>query len=297
MISVRVYECNNNNNDINAMYDDDDPSMESFYSARSSLGDSIQPFVDQVLDEIEILAPGTLQSLRDTQEIKVAGREGEFLFAKRMVCAEKFNISKATSRAVEHASWRRENIPQGLPGLDEGEIEDQINDEKVYVQLETRSRRPCLIVRVKEHTAGLSDASVLKKFVIYCLEIATYLCDVDKYENPDCMIDVVFDARSMKWKNYDTHGLIQVFAVLVKAFPERVHKIYMFQGPKLLDMLWKVVKPFVDPVSREKVVFLNGSNGRDVLYDAIGHEFVPKDFLGIPIRECKDIVMKMWPIA
>lgn len=282
------------------MLDDEESSLTRFFSARSSVdGDNSKddPFVEQVLDEIEIKAPGTLKCLKDTREIKIPGRLGDALFARRMVRAEKYNINKAVCRAIEHASWRQENLPRGLEGFDEREIEAQIKDNKVFMQLETRSGRPCLIVRVKEHTASLSkDGPMLKKFVIYCLEVATYLCDVEKYGNPDSMIDVVFDARSMGWKNYDTTGLIQVFAVLIKAFPERVHRIYMYHGPKLLDILWKVVKPFVDPVSREKVVFLNGTEGKDVLYDAIGHDFVPEDLLGIPINESKTKVMNMWQI-
>ena len=278
------------------MFDNDDQSVTSFYSARSSLDDVEEPSISQVLDEIEILEPGTLQSLRDTQEIKINGRKGEILFARRMVLAEKYDISKAVSRAIQHAAWRRENLPHGLQGLNERDFEDQINDKKVYMQLETQSRRPLLIVRAKDHTAGLSPAAVLKKIVIYCLEIATYLCDVEEYGNPDGLIDVVFDARSLGWKNYDTHGLIQVFAVLVKAFPARVHRIYMFDGPRLLDLLWKAVKTFIDPVTREKVVFLNGSKGKDILYDAIGQEFVPKDLVGIQIRDSKVKVMEMLPL-
>jgi len=280
------------------MSDDDDASLSGFYSARSLAltDDIVEPYIDQVLDEIEILAPGTLQSLRDTQEIKINGREGEVLFARRMVRAEKYNITKAVSRAIQHAVWRRDNLPHGLSSLDEQVIKAHLDENKVFMQLETRSQRPCLIVRVKEHTAGISSAAVLKTFVTYCLEIATYLCDVEEYGNPDCTIDVIFDARSMGWKNYDTSGLIQVFALLIKAYPERVHCIYMFHGPRLLDMLWRAVKAFVDPVSREKVVFLSGSKGKEVLYDAIGPEFVPEDLLGISIRDSKVKVTNMWKI-
>lgn len=271
-------------------------SLTRFFSARSSFDedDTIDQFVEQVLDEIEIKAPGTLQSLRDTQEIKVPGRNGDVLFARRMVRAEKYNIDKAVTRAIQHALWRQKNLPLGLASFTDEDFKDQLDDKKVFMQLETKSRRPCLIVRVKEHTAGLSDIPTLKKFVIYCLEIATYLCDIEEFGNPDCMIDVIFDARSMGWKNYDTTGLIQVFAVLVKAFPERVHRIYMYQGPTLLDMLWKVVKPFIDPVSRDKVVFLNGTKGKDELYDAIGPDTIPEDLLGVPIQEAKSKVTELF---
>lgn len=108
----------------------------------------------------------------------------------------------------------------------------QVNQEKVFLVLETKAARPCLIVRVVRHTAGLTSLDSLKRYIIYCMELAVYLCDAE--DNPDGKIDVVFDVRGMKWANYDVKGLKSVFEILEKRFFERIHVIYMYDGPRLL---------------------------------------------------------------
>jgi predicted transcriptional regulator len=256
----------------------------------------ISELVDQFMDEIDVKSPQTFGVLEKTGEVKCERQK--HVFAQRMIRAEKYDVNKAISRAVKYAVWREEIVPGGLAGIDQGVFPEQIEDNKVYLQLETKGRRPLLIVRVKNHRAGISSAEILKLFVIYCLEIATYLCDHPEYGNPEegmsgGYIDVIFDARDMGWSNYDTSGLKNVFSVLANAYPERVHKIYMYNGPYLLDMLWKVVKPFVDPVSREKVEFSHGEKGKSLLEDVIGREYLPDDLEGTPIHHLKDQVLSV----
>lgn len=264
-------------------------SLKTAYS--EPIESYINELVDQFMEEIDVKSPQTFVVLERTGEVK-CGRQRQ-VFAQRMIRAEKYNVNKAISRAVKYAVWREEIVPGGLAGIDQGVFSEQVEDNKVYLQLKTKGCRPLLIVRVKNHRAGVSSSEILKLFVIYCLEIATYLCDHPKYGNPDGYIDVIFDARDMSWSNYDTSGLKNVFSVLASSYPERVHKIYMYNGPYLLDMLWKVVKPFVDPVSREKVEFIHGDKGKSLLEHVIGREFLPDDLEGTPIHDVKDLVLSV----
>ena len=189
--------------------------------------------VDQFLSELDLRFPHALATLRATGEIKRADPVGQKLFATRVLRAQKLNVKSAVERAVEHARWREATLPGGVMELELGvDVVPQVNQEKVFLVLQTKAARPCLIVRVIRHTAGLTRLDSLKEYIIYCMELAVYLCDAA--DNPDGKVDVVFDARGMKWANYDVKGLKSVFEILEKRFFERIHVIYMYDGPRLL---------------------------------------------------------------
>lgn len=239
--------------------------------------------VSTFLDRIEVAKPGTLESLVLTKEIKRPDEHGRVLFAQRMIRAEKHDVDKAVKRAIDHSVWRKQVLgPEG--SIPDDHVREQLEEEKVFLQIETRSNRPLLFVQVRKHNPNKTDLEILKKFVVYSLETATYFLDNPEYGNPDGTMDVLFDIRGMTWANFDVAGLKSCFTVLAQAFPERIHKIYMLDAPYMFDMIWKIVKPFVDPVSREKVEFLHGDKGVETLKDAIGEEHLPQEVTGLDTR-------------
>ena len=52
-------------------------------------------------------------------------------------------------------------------------------------------------------------------------------------------------------------------------------------------MLWKVVSPFIDEKTRDKVQFLS-SKELPQLLDVLGKDGIPEDFLGVPIHRLVD---------
>lgn len=225
--------------------------ITSFFSARSFFGSSSEgagdphdphdphatpvpdELIDQFLSELNIRFPDALDTLKRTGEIKRTEPVGSYLFALRILRAQKLNIKSAIDRTDEHARWRQTTLPGGIMEFNVSEDNNpHVNENKVFLVLKTKAARPCLIVRVVRHTAGLTRPEILKQYIVYCMELAVYLCDSE--ENPDQKIDVLFDARGMKWANYDVSGLRSVFEILEKRFFERIHVIYMYDGPRLL---------------------------------------------------------------
>ena len=144
--------------------------MTSFFSAHSSslslslkrTSSSLQipvpdELVDQFLSELEIRFPGTLSSLKATDEIKRADPHGPRLFALRVVRAQKLDVKSAVERAEEHARWRRATLPAGVMALDLGpDVAPHVRENKIFLVLNTEASRPCIIVRVGRHTKGRS---------------------------------------------------------------------------------------------------------------------------------------------
>jgi len=49
--------------------------------------------------------------------------------------------------------------------------------------------------------------------------------------------------------------------ILQSHYPERVKTIYCFNAPFVFKAFWAMVKPFVDPVTKQKIVFVTGASG------------------------------------
>lgn len=232
------------------------------------LHDLVPEFLQRVGDD-------TIQSLIRTKEIKKNDQSMLDLFARRYIKAEKYSVEKAVARARAHAAWRESALPHGV--VLEEEIEEQLAHNKVFLVTTSRDQRPVLIVRVKNHIPG-GDIKVLSRFVIYCLECATY--KADDHDNPDGKILALFDFRGIGFSNLDAKGLREAFDVLSTNFPERVRKIYMLDSPLIFDALWRIVRPFIDPVSRDKVEFISGERAKQVLHETIGEEHLPSTYYG-----------------
>lgn len=117
--------------------------------------------------------------------------------------------------------------------------------------------------------------------IISCLflQTASRLCDL--HASNDHKLWAIFDLEGLKWANLDYKALKSSFQVLSSAFPERVHKIYMINAPIIFDSLWKVVSPFIDPVSRSKVRFIFGANGMEELQRNIDKKTLPRAYGGL----------------
>ncbi len=50
-------------------------------------------------------------------------------------------------------------------------------------------------------------------------------------------------------------------------FPERLGRAVSYKPPMLFNILWRAVSPFVDPHTRDKLVFLSPSSPPGELYD------------------------------
>ena len=59
--------------------------------------------------------------------------------------------------------------------------------------------------------------------------------------------------------------------ILQKHYPERIYRIYVCHAPFAFRMFWNLVKPFIDPITKEKVVMVTeGNDGMKQLHDEVG---------------------------
>jgi len=65
-----------------------------------------------------------------------------------------------------------------------------------------------------------------------------------------------FDGYSRK-TSYPFHTLKKVNEILSYQYPERLTAVYLIRPPMVFSVLWKMIRPFIDPVTRKKYIFCN----------------------------------------
>lgn len=58
--------------------------------------------------------------------------------------------------------------------------------------------------------------------------------------------------------------------VLQKHYPERMHRAYLVHPPGIFRIFWNMVKPFVDPVTRDKTIFVSKGDDLSRYVDDLG---------------------------
>jgi hypothetical protein len=74
--------------------------------------------------------------------------------------------------------------------------------------------------------------------------------------------------------NLDAKALQAVFEVLQQHFPESLSELWFLNTPMLFYGLWKVVSPFIQPATKDKITFLSGRTRGAVLAENVSPQVV-----------------------
>jgi hypothetical protein len=58
--------------------------------------------------------------------------------------------------------------------------------------------------------------------------------------------------------------------ILQKHYPERMYRAYVCNPPFVFRAFWAIIKPFVDPVTKEKMCFCSGKKGMETIVSDMG---------------------------
>ncbi|KAL4863210.1 hypothetical protein BDV12DRAFT_30614 [Aspergillus spectabilis] len=68
--------------------------------------------------------------------------------------------------------------------------------------------------------------------------------------------------------------------LVATCYPETIHRAYICNVPFYFSKLYKILKPFIDPVTAEKLQFLQSHEAYSFLNERIDHDNIPTNFGG-----------------
>lgn len=165
----------------------------------------------------------------------------------RYLRARNFNLSAARQMLEETIAWRQSYFP-----LDRDIITREANGKTFVSPHCDDSGRVILVMRNKLENTKDHHGNVMH--LVYQMERAVLATSETAHEKWNLLIDFdgysMFNAPPMKTSKATLY-------TMQSHYPERLHKAYLISAPWLFNAVFKAISPFIDPVTRDKIVFVN----------------------------------------
>ncbi|CEH13304.1 Phosphatidylinositol transfer protein PDR16 and related proteins [Ceraceosorus bombacis] len=175
----------------------------------------------------------------------------------RFLRARKWDVSRAVAMLAACMHWRLNNDVESLVEMGElgaGEkmthFLTQMRSGKTYSNGSSLNEQPMIYIHVKIHQLWGQPQAQLQKYVIFAVETARLLmCP------PSDKVVLFFDLTGFGLKNMDFPCVLFIVKVLSSYYPESLGTFYIHNAPYIFKPIWAILRPLLDPVVREKVVF------------------------------------------
>ncbi|WPT11003.1 Phosphatidylinositol transfer protein 3 [Picochlorum sp. SENEW3] len=213
---------------------------------------SIEPFARSITDKEKELV---LQLEKEVSSIveahpphKVFCTQGTYV---RYLRARQFNVHKASKMLKETLKWREQYKPEAIT-WDIIQSEAALNKVTILDEFDNEGR-PIVFMRPRNEKQS-SDNELKLKYVVYIMEHASKIADESA---PDGKMTWLLDYVGYNRQNQPPWKVsLSTLSIVQNHYPERLGRAVNFKPPWLFELFWKAIRPFVDPVTREKLVFL-----------------------------------------
>ncbi|KAG6975957.1 hypothetical protein JG688_00001880 [Phytophthora aleatoria] len=223
-----------------------------------------------------------VDGVAETETNAISG--GPIAFSPRFIAGEKGDEEKGRARYLATLEWRKENNIDNILVTPHPNFETIKKYYPQYFHGRTRDGLPVYYERPGKidlpalKREGLSIDDLLRHYM-YITEYLWRVVEPDDSGRSITVLDVTGIGM------YDLGGEVLDFIKRASAFtgahyPERSAHIFIINIPGWFNMIWRMVKPMIDPVTREKVHMLKGSAILKELETLIDLENIPSDFGG-----------------
>jgi len=235
---------------------------------------SEKPLLDEKVEE-----EGSAEILKALTEEEKQHLSDEHM-PLRHLRAEKGNVKAAIIKCQEAIAWRRDfdvvtirDCFNNSNDDDDDEKESSAKKEalkktiafenatgKVYVRGYTKDGRAAIYL--KPGLENSSDEDGQMKHLVYNLERAIACTEKNGKEKYVILID--YDGWSLS-KAPSVSATRQTLKILQHHYPERLYRSYILNPPMLFRGFWSLTKPFIDPITKQKIQFCTGKSGKSIL--------------------------------
>eukprot|EP00887_Chlorella_sp_A99_P003854 scaffold11.g3854.t1 len=235
-------------------------------------GAELAPELAALRAAADALRPGWAAELEGT------GEAPSDALLTRWLAARCGDGAAAAAGLVEHAAWRAAFYGHAAPrGIPEESIREELAAGKVLLQGLDYGGHPVVVIRAARHDMRARDLAQTKRLISYVLDNACATADAAR--NPFGQLTCVLDLSGLRPRNLDYRALLAIFELLQGHHPERLHRLYFFNGepPFIFFSIWRLVSPFVHPATRAKLAFASGAAGARLLRAEAPPHVLPRE--------------------
>eukprot|EP00882_Tetradesmus_deserticola_P008651 GHRQ01009121.1.p1 GENE.GHRQ01009121.1~~GHRQ01009121.1.p1 ORF type:complete len:302 (+),score=129.81 GHRQ01009121.1:331-1236(+) len=171
---------------------------------------------------------------------------------KRYLRARNMDVTKACAMLKTTLEWRKTNKIDDMT-IEEFASSRYMRDGWVYVDGNDAEGRSIVVFRKRKERLPVDEHDLYLRYMTFVVETAIKNMK-NGQEQWVWMLDLAVYSPSNAPALSVTLGVLQLLA---NHYPERLHKAYVVNAPSIFQMAWKVLQPFIDPVTRSKAAFVN----------------------------------------
>ncbi|KAA8492464.1 CRAL-TRIO domain-containing protein [Porphyridium purpureum] len=173
----------------------------------------------------------------------------DFYCLHRYLRARKWDLEKSLEMIKGTLEWRKTFDVVGLMKGDLTEIEKESATGKMYVGEKDKQGRPILYMKPRYQNTKGQVAQI--RHLVYTLERC-----VAEMEPPVEKLALLIDFQGFSIMNSPSLSQQkETLSILQDHYPERLGLALCYDAPGLFWAAYKVIKPFIDPVTAEKIEF------------------------------------------
>lgn len=168
----------------------------------------------------------------------------------RFLRGRKHFMDKALNGMIKHLEWRKEMHVDDLL-KDTSSFSHELSQRKFFHGGYDKKGRPIVCVIARKHDKNKRKLDELGSYIIYTVESAM------KQSRPvDEKIMLLFDLSKFTLACMDYDAVKLIVDVLQYNYPEVLSVALIVGAPMLFSACWAVIKPWLDPVTAAKCVFV-----------------------------------------
>lgn len=176
---------------------------------------------------------------------------------RRYYRARKGEITKAVAMLKDTIAWRKEF---GLADMHAGKWDETIRLEnatgKMYARGTDREGHMLLYMKPKDENTNDHDGNL--KHVVYNLEKA--IAAMNSLGREVEKISLLIDYEGYSLRNAPPMKTSkETLSILQNQYPERLFRAYCINSPWIMNAFWAVIRPFMDPVTQDKLSMISGN--------------------------------------
>ncbi|CAL9215886.1 unnamed protein product [Arabidopsis halleri] len=165
----------------------------------------------------------------------------------RYLAARNGHVKKATKMLKETLKWRAQYKPEEIRWE---EIAREAETGKIYrANCTDKYGRPVLVMRPSSQNTKSYKGQI--RFLVYCMENAI----LNLPDNQEQMVWLI-DFHGFNMSHISVKVSRETAHVLQEHYPERLGLAIVYNPPKIFESFYKMVKPFLEPKTCNKVKFV-----------------------------------------